>query len=104
MTEHRKLPLNPKQQRKLDRWNRRPWRWFVTDDAYFALQDRFERDNQRRYYEVLNRVTTYDGPDYRILPAGQSTWIRATRQQYEQAMGLGVERSIGVPEPELLAA
>lgn len=93
------LPLTPKQDRILARWERRPWRWFCSDARFRALEDRFERDNQRRYYEVLNRVTTYDGPDYRLRVEGQKTRFRATRLQYLYAENQpGVERSIGVPE------
>lgn len=93
--------MTPEQQRTLDRLNRYPSRWFVTNRHYWKIVERFERDNQRHYYWLLNRVTTYDGSDYRVRlvdEAGvpQPGMIRATRSQYEQAQAAGLECRIEV--------
>jgi hypothetical protein len=87
--------FTPKQRARLARLERLPWRWFVSDQRYFALVDEYDRDASIRYWRVLSRVTSYEGPDYRVHNG--HAWIRATRLQYEQADHLGVQRSIGVP-------
>lgn len=94
--------FTPKQRARLDRLDRAPWKWFVSDAKFFALVDEYERDAQIRYWRVLSQVTSYTGPDYRIRLGG--SWIRATRLQYEQADEFDVERSIGVPEARLQIA
>lgn len=106
--------LTDEQRAFLLKLGRAPWRWFVSDERYAATWRRMEQENaraaadnevtrQRAYYAILNRVTTYTGPDYRVRLIGQQTWIRATKRQYEQAAATGVQRSIGVPvEPALL--
>lgn len=105
--------LTDEQRAFLAKLGRAPWRWLVSDRRYAATYARMERENagakaeaevarQRAYYETLWRVTGYDGADYRIRMAGQRSWVRATKQQYDQAATTGTQRSIGVPEPELL--
>lgn len=107
--------LTTEQRAFLAKLGRAPWRWFVSDRRYAETWERMERENareaaaaevvrQRTYYDILNRVTTYTGPDYRVKLTGQDTWIRATERQYEQAAETGIQRSIGIPaEPELIA-
>lgn len=112
--------LTPDQAKHLRRLSRWPFRLWCPPSRYNAIYDGYEAANrraaaevaaeaeinrQRSYYEILNRVTTYEGPDYRIRLVGpdgepQPSLIRAYPQQYEYAEGL--ERSIGIPEPELL--
>lgn len=89
--------FTPKQRAKLDRFDRLPWCWFLSDERYRALVDEYDRDAQKRYWRVLSAVTSYQGDDYRVQLAGQKTWVRATRLQYDQAATLGLSRSIGVP-------
>lgn len=112
--DERWAALTAEQQAFLLKLARAPWRWFVSDERYAGTWRRMEKENaraaeaqavakQRNYYELLNRATTYDGPDYRIRLVGQRVWIRASERQYEQAAYTGVQRSIGVPdEPALL--
>lgn len=73
-------------QRRILGWLSR--QFWVTDRLYFAVLDRFTAASRARKAEH----------DWRIRCHGQSSWIRATRLQYEQALELGIERSIGVPE------
>lgn len=94
MTEPR-IALTVQQQRTLDRMCRAPLKWLVSDRRYFATEDRFRRDNQRAYFATLNRVSFYNGPDYRVRFQGQGSFIRATQLQYEQAGVLGLERRVG---------
>lgn len=106
--------MTPEQQRKLDRMDRAPWKWFISDARYWALRDQWEReaqereaqervDEQRAYFTTLSRVTGYTGPDYRVRFPDQASWVRANQWQYEQAGRDGIARAIW-SEPETAAA
>lgn len=112
--------LTPEQRKHLKRLSRWPFRMWVSPVRYNAIFDGYEAMNrraaiearesaaaemavagvakQRGYYEKLERVTSYTGPDYRVRHPGQKTWIRATEKMYEQAGETGVQRSIGVSD------
>ena len=89
--------FTPKQRAKLERLDRAPWKWFTTDAKFFALVDEYHADAQKRYWSVLSRVAAYEGEDYRIQLKGQTSWVRASKGQYDQAELVGIPRSIGVP-------
>lgn len=94
--------IAPKQRATLDRLDRLP-KWLYSDARYYARLDRYDREAQRAYFATINRVTSYDGPDYRVRFQNQRSWVRANRMQYEQALAFGMQRSIGVPEIEVTA-
>ena len=98
--------FTPKQRATLTRLDRAPWSWFISDARFFALVAEYDRDSRIRYWQVLSRVTAYDGPDYRVQLPGQTTWIRARKEQFEQAADLGMPHRIGVlaDEPYALTA
>ena len=89
--------LTKVQRERLAKLCKAPWSWFCSDARYYRIQDGMVAANQRAYWATLNRVTGYHGPDYRVQLPGQSSFIRASPLQYEQAGSVGVPRSIGVP-------
>lgn len=95
--------ITPNQRRTMTRLEALP-KWLYSDARYYARLDRYDREAQRAYFATINRVTTYTGPDYRVRFRGQLRFIRANQWQYDQALGLGMERSIGVPDLDDLKA
>lgn len=79
--------MTPRQRRILGWLSRQFW---VTDRVYFRLSDSWSQKSVARARKGEQ--------DWRVRLNGQGSWIRATRLQYEQALLVGVERSIGVPE------
>lgn len=79
--------MTPRQRRLLGWLSRQ---WWCTDAVYFRLSDSWSQKSVARARKAEQ--------DWRVRLPGQTTWIRATRLQWEQAAITGVERSVGVPQ------
>jgi hypothetical protein len=90
-----RAPLTPQQEAHLDRLDRAPWRWFVSDARFRRIEDGYRVANARRYWANLSRLTTYTGPDYRVQLREGGIFIRATESQYRQAEQTGMPCRIG---------
>ena len=89
--------FTPKQRAKLTFRDRLP-KWLYSNARFFALVAEYDRDSRIRYWQVLSRVTSYDGPDYHVRLVDrngetQRNWVRASPHMYAAVAQADPERA-----------